>query len=88
MNTQIPINSAVEQSHRHAMLAMQAAKKVRRARRQSQKEKMGREVCRHLLCLLNPQEDVPPRKRQPASETLRTAVVLAPIDEKQISLGF
>ncbi|MCB1692188.1 MAG: hypothetical protein KDI19_05440 [Pseudomonadales bacterium] len=74
----------------HARLAMEAARKMSRLRRKSQKEKTGHVVCHHLLCLLNPEADVPARKKLPAAETLQAAreVELPRSDDRQISLGF
>jgi hypothetical protein len=69
----------------HASLAMDAARRLKRARKQSQKEKMGKVVCHHLLCLLSAEGPEPFRKRLPATETLKAANEL---DEKQFSLGF
>ena len=37
---------------RHSLLAMQAARKMSRLRKQARKEKMGHMVCHHLLRML------------------------------------
>lgn len=59
MNAQLQ-NRKVKDSE-HARLAMQAARRMSRIRRRSQKERVGRVVCHHLLCLLNPESEVPRR---------------------------
>ena len=41
------------ESQHHADMAMQAARRVARARRRSQKAKMGHVVCHHLLQMLH-----------------------------------
>ncbi len=69
----------------HAQRAMQAAKKLRRARRQSQKEKMGHEVCRHLLRMLEEPQQSARGQRGPQIER---AVPIPDIDERQASLAF
>ena len=71
----------------HARLAMKAARSVARARRRSQKEKMGRAVCHHLLLMLN-EEGLPDRKEavpQAARVSHATAQLL---EDRQFSLGF
>lgn len=76
----------------HAALAMQAAKKVRRARRQSQKEKMGHEVCHHLLCMLNSEEEPTPREKRLAKagslEAMTVARQMKKVDDRQMSMSF
>ncbi|MEX2326612.1 MAG: hypothetical protein WD558_02675 [Pseudomonadales bacterium] len=73
---------------RPAELAMKAAKSVARARKRSQKEKRGHEVCQYLLCLLNDESQGPTRLKMPAIETLKQARSVDMIGDPQISLGF
>lgn len=80
-----------DQGSGHAELAMQAARRVRRARRQSQKEKMGHAVCHHLLCLLRTDEAetaASPVTREVPGANIQRARRLPAEDERQISLGF
>jgi len=70
----LPMKPAEPRSH--AELAMKAARGVARARRRSQKEKMGRGVCHHLLRMLD-------ADRPPASPTRPREST----EQKQISLG-
>lgn len=87
----------------HAALAMQAAKKIRRARRQSQKEKMGHAVCHHLLRMLEKDDEPTAREKRLAasakSKTARSAQLdssldpaarrlAAKADEPQLSMSF
>ncbi len=76
----------------HAALAMQAAKKVRRARRQSQKEKMGHAVCHHLLCMLNREPEPSHREKRLARpldvKGMEKAEPLDARDDGQLSIGF
>ena len=75
----------------HAELAMEAARRVARARRQSQKEKMGRVVCHHLLKMLNTEPEAPRAKPTRIRPGLQRAVRLdKPVagEDRQISLGF
>jgi len=67
----------------HAALAMQAAKKVRRARRRSHKEKMGHEVCHHLLNLLT--AEPAPTAREQRLASIEPAQAL---DDPQLSMSF
>lgn len=73
-------------SQSHADLAMRAARGVARARRRSQKAKMGHVVCRHLLQMLSDETApaVPCRPLRPPllRETVRH------LEDKQFSLGF
>ncbi|MDZ7686581.1 MAG: hypothetical protein U5O39_17675 [Gammaproteobacteria bacterium] len=82
MITQIREVSRTESDH--AALAMQAAKKVRRARRRSQKEKMGHEVCHHLLNLLSA-EPGPTAREQRFAESIEPARRL---DDRQLTMSF
>ena len=77
----------------HAALAMQAAKKVRRARRQSQKEKMGHEVCHHLMCLLEGEPEPTPREKRLAAASSAENLEANPLamkaaDDRQMSMAF
>lgn len=75
----------------HAELAMEAARRVARARRQSQKEKMGRVVCHHLLKMLNTEPEAPRARSGRLRPAMQPAVRLdksVSSDDKQISLGF
>lgn len=68
----------------HAELAMEAARRVARARRRSQKEKMGHVVCHHLLLMLNAE----PRLTVPRRHAGIERVAAEPFEDKQISLAF
>ena len=83
----IQVQSSWDNAANHAQLAMQAARRVARARRQSQKEKMGHVVCHHLLCLLNAESELPTRRKLPAIPTLEAAREIKG-EDRQISLGF
>ena len=75
-------------SSQHAELAMQAARRVARARRPAQKAKMGHVVCHHLLRMLNDESSSPEagaRVDRLRSQRARTATRL---EDKQFSLGF
>ncbi|XOV88749.1 MAG: hypothetical protein ACFHX7_02430 [Pseudomonadota bacterium] len=79
------VTGQANQAADHASMAMQAARRVARARRKSQKEKMGRVVCHHLLCLLNEEA---PRRKAAGREALRRARPLVTGHDRQGSLGF
>lgn len=79
----------VDAATNHAALAMEAARRIRRARRKSQKEKMGHVVCHHLLCLLN--ADPAPTAREVRLETgdiKRQPASARAMDDRQFNLGF
>jgi hypothetical protein len=68
----------------HAQLAMKAARSVARARRRSQKEKMGRVVCHHLLLMLN--EEGTQARGTAGAQPEVSHVTVEPQVERQFSL--
>lgn len=71
----------------HADLAMQAARNVARARRRSQKAKMGHVVCHHLLLMLNGDAAIAVPGRRVTGPSLHRARA-KPLEDKQFSLSF
>ena len=78
------MQSKLDDTQSHAALAMKAAREVARARRRSQKEKMGRVVCHHLLLMLNAESELSAPRMRPRLERIRAE----PFEDKQISLAF
>lgn len=70
------------ESQHHADMAMQAARRVARARHRSQKAKMGHVVCHHLLQMLHDETAA----IAPVITTRPTKARL--LEDKQFSLSF
>lgn len=77
----------IDSTRRHADLAMQAARRMARARRVSQKAKMGHVVCHHLLQMLSDDAGLP--GRYPGDSSRQPSVTAAKsLEDRQFPLGF